>query len=210
MVKIIPAHAINLRELKTQFHLQYNHQTDFFTECQIDLPRLTETEKETLQQVKADYLHLSEYSLLEPIVKMVVLSPLLRLAGFYRPPFYLAAEQSVEIVSEDEETIVRGRLDALVFTPEFWVLVIEAKRTQYSLEVGIPQALSYMLKQPTSDLSVYGLVTNGREFQFLKLLAGESPQYALSDLFSLYRGDDLYWVLQILKNLANQVKQRCG
>jgi hypothetical protein len=208
MVKVIQASEINLRDIKAHFRLQRNDQGDFFREWQTDLPPITEAEIKALEEIKADYLHLSEYTLLEPIVKMVILSPLLRLAGFYRPPFYLAAEQSVEVVSHDEETVVRGRLDALVFTPEFWVLVIEAKRTQYSLEVGIPQALTYMLEQPTPEFPVFGLVTNGREFQFLKLVAGEFPQYGMSDLFSLYRGDDLQIVLQILKGLANQVKQR--
>ena len=207
MVKVIQASEINLRDIKAHFHLQRNDQADFFAEWHTDLPPLTETEIVALQEIKRDYLHLSEYTLLEPIVKMVILSPLLRLAGFYRPPFYLAAEQSVEVVSQDEETVVRGRLDALVFTPQFWVLVIEAKRTQFSLEVGIPQALSYMLNNPTSEFPVFGLVTNGREFQFLKVVAGEFPQYAMSDLFSLYRGDDLNIVLQILKGLANRVKE---
>jgi hypothetical protein len=208
MVKVILANEINLRDLKTHFHLQRNDRNNFFTEWQINLPTLTESEQQALQEIKTDYLHLSEYSLLEPIVKMVVLSPLLRLAGFYRPPFYLGAEQSIEVVSQDEDTVVRGRLDPLVFTPQFWVLVIEAKRTQYSLEVGIPQVLSYMLKQLPTNFPIFGLVTNGREFQFLKVTQEESPQYALSDLFSLYRGNDLAWVLQILKGLAQIVSTR--
>jgi hypothetical protein len=208
MVKVILANEINLRDPKTHFHLQRNDRNNFFTEWQINLPTLTESEQQALQEIKTDYLHLSEYSLLELIVKMVVLSPLLRLAGFYRPPFYLGAEQSIEVVSQDEDTVVRGRLDPLVFTPQFWVLVIEAKRTQYSLEVGIPQVLSYMLKQLPTNFPIFGLVTNGREFQFLKVTQEESPQYALSDLFSLYRGNDLAWVLQILKGLAQIVSTR--
>jgi hypothetical protein len=124
---------------------------------------LNDLEKQSLNQVKAEYLHLSQYQILEPVVKMVVLSPLLRLAGFYQPPFYIASEEEVEIVSEDEGTIIRGRIDILVFQPLFWVLVVEAKRADYSLEVAIPSrsncktpasfgfqlALQYLNIQPT-------------------------------------------------------------
>ena len=35
--------------------------------------------------------------MVEPIVKMVVLSPLLRIADFYRPPFYILAESDAEV-----------------------------------------------------------------------------------------------------------------
>ena len=35
-----------------------------------------------------------------------------------------------------------------MFHPPFWVLVIEAKRAEYSLEVAISQALAYMLANP--------------------------------------------------------------
>ncbi|NJL01477.1 MAG: hypothetical protein HC910_13285 [Spirulinaceae cyanobacterium SM2_1_0] len=49
-------------------------------------------------------------------------------------------------------------------------------------------------------------MTNGSEFQFLKLrhpdAARSDPEYALSDLFSLYRDRD--WVLYILRRLAAQ------
>ncbi|BAY92138.1 MULTISPECIES: hypothetical protein [unclassified Tolypothrix] len=45
---------------------------------------------------------------------MVVLSPLLDLAGFYREPFLLATEESIEIAIEDKDEIVRERIDVLV------------------------------------------------------------------------------------------------
>ncbi|BAY62155.1 MULTISPECIES: hypothetical protein [Calothrix] len=45
---------------------------------------------------------------------MVLLSPLLDLAGCYREPFLLATEKSREIAIEDKDEIVRGRIDVLV------------------------------------------------------------------------------------------------
>jgi hypothetical protein len=39
-----------------------------------------------LDRVKTELLYLNKYPMLEDLVKMVVLSPLLSLAGFYKPP----------------------------------------------------------------------------------------------------------------------------
>ena len=65
-------------------------------------------------------------------------------------------------------------------------------------------ALAYMLAAPNSEKPAFGLVLNGSEFLFLKLVRGEYPQYAMSDLFSLLnRGNNLYHVLRVLKRLRN-------
>ncbi|MEH1903317.1 MAG: type I restriction enzyme HsdR N-terminal domain-containing protein [Nostoc sp.] len=206
MVQFIQGKDITLAQLIDEFGLQLADNEEFFSELQQDLPELSDLEKQSLNEVKAEYLHLSRYQILEPVVKMVVLSPLLRLAGFYRPPFYIASEQEVRISSEDEGTIVRGGIDILVFHPPLWVLVIEAKRAQYSLVVAIPQALAYMLADATSAKPVFGFVTNGNEFRFIKLLKTETSQYALSDLFALDSRDDIYIVLKVLKHLAHLIR----
>ena len=203
MVQILQGKDITLAQLIDEFGLQLADDKDFFSEWRYDLPELSDLEKESLNEVKAEYLHLSKYPILEPVVKMVVLSPLLRLAGFYQPPFYIASEQEVKISSEDEGTIIRGRIDILVFHPPFWVLVIEAKRADYSLVPAISQALAYMLADATSAKPVFGFITNGNEFRFIKLLKTETPQYALSDLFALDSRDDIYIVLKVLKHLAH-------
>lgn len=206
MFEVIQAKDITLAELIEQFNLQLADHEEFFSEWRHDLPEFTDLEKQSLNEVKAEYLHLSRYPILEPVVKMVVLSPLLRLAGFYQPPFYIASEQEVEISSLDEGTIIRGRIDILVFHPPFWVLVIEAKRAQYSLEVAIPQALAYMLNNPDTEKPMYGFVTNGREFQFIKLTKQDTPRYALSYTLSLNRGDDLHTVVKVLEYLADLIR----
>ena len=206
MVQVIQGRDITLAQLIDEFGLQRADKEEFFSEWQQYLPELSELEKQSLNEVKAEYLHLSRYQILEPVVKMVVLSPLLRLAGFYQPPFYIASEQQVEICSEDEGTIVRGRIDILVFHPPLWVLVIEAKRADYSLVPAIPQALAYMLADATSAKPVFGFVTNGSEFQFIKLTKQNTPRYALSYTLSLNRGDDLYTVVKVLKHLAGLIR----
>lgn len=206
MVQVIQDKDITLNQLIEQFALQRNDNENFFREWRDNLPELNDLEKQNVEEIKTEYQHLSRYPILEPVVKMVVLSPLWRLAGFYQPPFYIASEEEVEISSEDEGTIIRGRIDILVFHPPFWVLVIEAKRAQYSLAVAIPQALAYMLADVTPVKPVFGFVTNGNEFRFIKLIKAETPQYALSDLFALDSRDDLYTVVKVLKRLADLIR----
>ncbi len=208
MVQTIPASQIDLYTLEENFGLKRTDEPTFFPEWQENLPELTDLEKQELAQVKADYLRLSKRPMLEPLVKMVVLSPLLKAAGFYREPFFLSAEKQIKITSEDEETIITGKIDILVYTPQFWVLVIEAKRVEYSLQVGIPQILAYMLDSPELEQPAFGFVTNGSEFRFVKLLKIDSTQYGLSRLFSIDSEEDLYTVVSIFKRLAKLVIQQ--
>jgi hypothetical protein len=82
-------------------------------------------------------------------------------------------------------------------------LVIESKKTAFSLAQAIPQALTCMLANPHPDYPVYSLVINGEDFQFIKLLQKDQPRYALSDRFTLYRREnELYQVFRILKKLS--------
>ncbi|NMG06048.1 hypothetical protein [Brasilonema sp. UFV-L1] len=98
MVQIIQAQNVTLAYLKEKFGLQKSVNEDFFTDWFENLPEVTEIEKQYLDRVKTNYLSLVENaSLLEDAVKLVVLSPLLDLAGFYRPPFYIATEETIEI-----------------------------------------------------------------------------------------------------------------
>lgn len=170
MVQLIAAQDVSLHNLRTKFNLQYTEDNLFFREWQDNLPEVSESEKQALERIKTNYLNLIEYPpMLENAVKMVVLSPLHDLAGFNQRPLKISTEKQVEIVSDDEETIVKGKIDVLVLQEQLWILVIEAKKAQFSLEPGIPQALAYMLDNPNPEKSIFGLVTNGSNFIFSKL-----------------------------------------
>ena len=206
MVQTIPAQDITINDLKIKFNLQQTNERQFFREWQDNLPELSESEKQLLERIKTNFLNLIEYPpMLENAVKMVVLSPLLDLAGFYQRPLRISTEKQVEIVSEDEGTIIKGKIDVLVLQEQLWILVIEAKKAQFSLEPGIPQALAYMLDNPHPEKTIFGLVTNGSNFIFIKLIKQERSLYALSDEFTLRRANDLYIVLSILKQLGKLV-----
>jgi hypothetical protein len=208
MVQTIQASELTLREVKTKFGLQENRDLSFFPEWQNNLPELTETEKQTLDAIKSNFLYLSEYPMSEEVVKLVVISPLLSLAGFYSPPFRLRTENPIKIVLEKNDEEVRGRIDILVLQELLWVLVIESKEAGFSLIEAIPQALTYMMATPTPQIPAYSLVTNGSEFRFIKLQVQPTPEYGFSDLFTLQRRDnDLYGVASILKKISDLISK---
>lgn len=206
MVQTIPAQDITINDLKTKLNLQQTNERQFFREWQDNLPEVSESEKQLLERIKTNFLNLIEYPpMLENAVKMVVLSPLLDLAGFYQRHLRISTEKQVEIISEDEGTIIKGKIDVLVLQEQLWILVIEAKKAQFSLEPGIPQALAYMLDHPHPEKPIFRLVTNGSNFIFIKLIKQERSLYALSDEFTLRRANDLYIVSRILKQLGKLV-----
>jgi len=204
MVQFIQAQNIGLAYLEERFGLQLVDDETFFSEWFESLPDITDIEKQSLDKVKNHFLRLVKRPpLLEEAVKLVVLSPLLSLAGFYDEPFFIRSEQSLEISAEDEGEIVRGRIDVLVIQQQLWLLVIESKKSSFSLLEGIPQALAYMLANPYPEKPLFGLVMNGSDFIFLKLANKKQPEYALSDQFTLLkRENELYKVLSILKKLS--------
>jgi hypothetical protein len=204
MTQTLLARNVDIRNLIDQFGLQLVRDEQFFTEWQENLPQLTAQEKQFLDKVREGLFNLIQYPpYLEKAVQISVLSPLLFLADFFLPPFHIRAEQSTEIVSEDEGVAIRGQLDLIILKENFWVLVIESKELSYSPQLGLAQLLSYMLANPASDRPCFGMLTNGASFTFLKLSKENPPQYAMSDQYDvLNQGNELYPVLQIMKRLS--------
>ncbi|MCE2696504.1 MAG: restriction endonuclease subunit R [Nostocales cyanobacterium LE14-WE4] len=204
MVQFIQAQNIGIAYLEERFSLEQTDSEAFFPEWWEHLPEISDLEKQYLDRVKFHFLRLVKHPpLSEETVKLVVLSPLLSLAGFYDEPFFIRSESSIEIAVEDAEELIRDRIDVLIIQQQLWLLVIESKKTAFSLAQAIPQALTYMLANPHPDYPVYSLVINGEDFQFIKLLQKDQPRYALSDRFTLYRREnELYQVFRILKKLS--------
>jgi hypothetical protein len=62
--------------------------------------------------------------------------------------FRLRSEASVRLEIEDrDKKIYQGRIDSLIVQEHLWIILIEAKRTSFSIEVALPQALAYMSDQ---------------------------------------------------------------
>ena len=128
------------------------------------------------------------------------------MAGFYRRPFEVRLEESVQVEVTEASEVWKGRIDALVIKDYFWILVIEAKNSALGIDMAIPQALGYMLANPNLERFTYGLVTNGSSFAFLKLAQTPSPIYEVSDVMLLLPGRNvLGQVLRVMKRLGKQV-----
>lgn len=206
MVQLPQARDITLFDLEDKFGLQITADAHFFPEWSHNWLPLTDAEKQSLKRVKSNYFNLTKRrTMSEEAVKMVVLSPLLDLAGFYQPPLEIETETSIEISAEDEGAIVKGSIDVLVIQKRFWVLAIEAKSTKFDVLMALPQALAYMLNDPNHNQPAFGLLVNGREFVFIKLIQQNQPQYARSYAVSIEREDELYQVLSVLKRLGQLV-----
>lgn len=196
-------------ELREAFNLTPTGNEQFFTEWFQDLPELTDDEKASLDKVRQRFSrHRDRGELAEGTVNLLLVSPLLELAGFYDEPFFIKTEPQVEILLEDRDEILRGRIDTLVIQERLWVLVVESKRS-ISFEAAIPQALAYMMGNPNPEKPVYAMVTDGSLFMFIKLLKQDPPQYDFSDTFSLllFRQNKLYDILRVLKRIGGLIAQ---
>ena len=102
---------------------------------------------------------------------------------------------------------MRGRIDLLVVHQQLWVTTIETKPTQADVLKALPQVLSYMMAGPETNQPFFGLLTNGHNFVFVKLLKQQPRStYALSELFTLIRQEnDLYAIVAILRHFKQLV-----
>ncbi len=201
---VLNASELTLNDLTDRFAIIRDRGHDFFPEWCTDLPILSEMEQRLLDRVQQNFLdQLAARSVIEETVKMVVLSPLLDLAGFYRSPYEIQSEVSIQVAIPTQDTVLQGRIDTLIVQHKLWILAVESKRTQLSIHVALPQAIAYLIATPIEQSVVFGLVTNGSEFMFIKFDRTSGLHYDLSNIFSLLnRGNDLYTIVQILKQLG--------
>ncbi|MCP2730380.1 type I restriction endonuclease [Limnofasciculus baicalensis] len=195
-----------LGQIEAKLGIRLSEDSSFFTEWLGTLPELSGGDRDRLDRVRHNYLYQSgDGILLEETIKMVILSPLLELAGFYQAPYKFRAEVSVEVEAiGDGDEVLRGRIDALVVQNRLWVVLIEAKKATFDLELALPQTLAYMAGNPELEKPLFGLITNGSSYLFVKLLGKE---YGVSDLFgtrSQHR-NNLCEVLKILRHLGSLV-----
>jgi hypothetical protein len=103
---------VTLHDLGARFGLQLTKDAAFFLEWHAELPEISEQEKQQLDRIQASYLHLvSQTSMVEDVVKMVVLSPLLYLADFFLPPLSIQSEVAVQLSIAYEELAIERRID---------------------------------------------------------------------------------------------------
>ncbi len=204
------AKKLTLKQVHELLHFE-EHFDGSFTPW-LSLEPLTEFEQQELVQIRNDFRsYLIEGKVLEGQIKLLVIAPLLRLAGFYRSPIKISLEQDIDdIVIEDEDTEIKGRFDILAVNKEqptaidvaFWVLVIESKNSSINAFEGLPQLLTYAHESLEHQKIVWGLTTNGMQYQFVLIRQGNPPTYQQMPLLNLMDSESAIELLQVLKAIC--------
>ncbi|MEB3311070.1 MAG: type I restriction enzyme HsdR N-terminal domain-containing protein [Snowella sp.] len=194
-----------ISEAEKRLGLSRAELADFFTEWVSSLPDISQTDQVNLETLWNRYLyHRSEGHLLESTVMLLLVSPLLTVAGFYDPPFRIKAEESVRLTVSDSEDVLQGRIDVLILLDRLWVMVLESKKTMLSVWSAVPQALAYLQANPELNRPTFGMLTNGDDILFIKI---QDNHYAFSRVFSpLFSQSDLSLALQVLRRISRVVQ----
>ena len=207
---ILNARNLSLEEVQHLFGFQRQYNDSFSN--YLSLEPLTETEQQELKQIQHDFdRYLTGGKVSEGQVKFLAVAPLLRLAGFYRYPIEIALEENIaDIEVEDEDIKIKGRFDILAISkaqhtkPQtyFWILLIESKNSQVDISVGLPQLLTYSYKNLDNQKSVWGLMTDGRSYQFIYIEQGNPPIYYLLPELNLMERERSSQLLEVLKAIC--------
>jgi hypothetical protein len=177
----------------------------------LSMEPLTDFEQQELLLIGNHFWrHLEAGKVSAKLVKFLVLSPLMRLAGFFDIPIVLTMEDSIPIEVEDADTLIKGRLDVLAVNQpdaelaaaQFWILVVEAKNSAIDPWAGLPQLLTYAYKSLQQQSSVWGLTTNGRNYQFVYLTRGNPCTYQILPDLSLTDRERSLLLAQVLKAIC--------
>lgn len=173
---------------------------------------VSEVEQQEVVQIRNDFLpYLKAGKALEGQVRLVVVAPLLRLAGFYRAPILLQVEEDIARIDiEDEDTTITGRFDILAVNKgqltsakiPFWILVIETKKGIADPVAGLPQLLTYACESLERQEFVWGLATNGARYQFVYIQSRNPSTYQYMPLLNLLETESAIKLLQVLKAIC--------
>ena len=209
---MITLNARNLSLDDVQSFLKIEEQENGSFTPLLSLEPLTEFEHQELIQIRKDFRSYMGARISEGQVKLLAIAPLLRLAGFYHHPIKITLEEGIaDINITDEDTIITGRMDILainkvkskVTNTPFWVLVIESKNSLVDALAGLPQLLTYSSKSLEHQTSVWGLTTNGVNYQFVYIQQGNNhPTYQLLPSLNLMESERAIQILQVLKAIC--------
>ncbi len=204
--------ASNLRLEDVQRFLKLEEQLNDSITSLLSLEPLTEFEKQELLQVRNIFRsYYAADKISEGQIKFLFLAPLMKLAGFYQPNIKITLEENIaEISVEDEDTKIKGRMDVLAVNKSqerasntfFWILVIESKNSSFNALEGLPQLLTYIYKSLENQTSVWGLTTNGMDYQFVYMQPGNPAIYQLLPKLDITRSDSSIELLQVLKSIC--------
>jgi hypothetical protein len=201
----VQANTLSLRDVHQRLGYQ-RHYADRLDQF-LTLTNLTPAETTELMNIRSEFdRYLVDGTVLEGQVRILSVNPLLRLSGFNRSPITIQVETAIAPI-ELAESKITGRMDLLAIRtrkdgPDFWVLVVESKESGADATQGLSQLLTYAYSGLQTQQSVWGLTTNGINYQFVQIQAGQPPQYFLLPELSLLHRDSAMLLLQVLKAIG--------
>ena len=191
--------------------LGFQRHIDGSFEPLLSLEPLSEFEQQQLLEIRQDFdSYLASGNVSEGQVKFLILSPLMKLAGFFRSPIEITLEEDIEQINiqNNGDTEITGRMDILgvkkaqsTEMPRFWILLIEAKRSGASAMQGLPQLLTYAFTSLERQEAVWGLTTNGEIYRFVYI---EPKNYRLMPLLNIVDREPSNQLLQVLKAICKR------
>jgi hypothetical protein len=201
----VQANTLSLKDVHQRLGYQ-RHYADRLDQF-LTLEHLTTAETAELMNIRSEFdRYLVDGTVLEGQVRILSVNPLLRLSGFNRSPITIRVETAIAPI-ELPESKITGRMDLLAIRtredgPEFWVLVVESKESGADAMQGLSQLLTYAYAGLQGQRSVWGLTTNGINYQFVNIQAGQPPQYFLLPELSLLHRESALSLLQVLKAIG--------
>lgn len=214
MTTNLDASHLSLEDVYQLFKLERRLNTSITSLLRLE--PLSDSEQQKLKEIRDNF---DKYyiwgKISEGEIKFMTISPLLWLSGFYsNSEIRITLEERIaEIHIEDEDTIIKGRMDILAFHKvinktddmQFCILVIETKNSEVSALTGLPQLLTYAYKYLETQDSVWGLTTNGMDYQFVHIEQGSPPIYQQFTSLNLIYPESSNQILQVLKAICNQL-----
>ncbi|MEB3177438.1 MAG: restriction endonuclease subunit R [Nostocaceae cyanobacterium] len=180
------------------------------------IEQITKIELKKLEEISLNfYEQYAEHHLSKEQIKLIVISPLMWMAGFYHPTIHILLQENIAVIKiKDENTIIsiiKGQMDILSVSngknkaginPQ-WILLIETQNSSVNATDGLPQLLTYAYKSLEIQKYVWGLTTNGMDYQFVFLQQGTQPTYHLFPKLDITRPEHAVRILKTLKAIRN-------
>lgn len=112
--------ASNLTLNKVKALLKFQRQVNNSFTSLLTLEPLTESEQEELEEIRDLFdSYYGDGKISEGQIRFLFLAPLLKLAGFYTPRIKILLEEKIaDILVEDEDKLIKGRMDILAVNRE--------------------------------------------------------------------------------------------
>ena len=213
MTTTLDANTLVLRDVHRL--LKINRTLNDSLTSRLSLEPVTEEEKKDLAEICTNFQSYYEAGkILEGQIQFLFISPLMWLSGYYHPRIHISLEMGIaDIKIEDADTLIKGRMDILAATrveddkplTSLWILLIESKNSSVDASEGLPQLLTYAYTGLKQQESVWGLTTNGMDYQFVYLQRGNSPNYQVFPKLSLMYTEQSIQLLQALKAICQDM-----